>query len=149
MKTSSYLAQVLDVYRTALSDIKLGKFRPYLYHQELAGTATRPLSSGFFLPAKQKTLVQPLKPYQRPQVLAKILRKEQPGKWLLSVRHKWKADKSVHILSPGLERPLLYCKGYRLENEQGESLQVVHSGTNCWLRSDNPCLQEGLFIRSC
>ena len=148
MKTSSYLAQVLDVYRTALNDLQENNFRPALYHQELAGTATRTLSSGFFLPGKQKTLVQPLADYKRPVILAKILDKEHSGKWKISIRHKWKTEKKVQILVPGLKRPLLDCSEYSFENESGEKLEVVHSGTQCWLRSENPYLQEGLFIRS-
>ncbi len=46
-KSSAYLAQVVDAYKTALTDITKGEFKPEKYLSELVNAASRPLTTGF------------------------------------------------------------------------------------------------------
>jgi putative protease len=147
MKTSSYLAPVVDVYRTALQDLARGRFRPRLYARELGISASRPAGTGFFLPAgRRKRLLTP-RPGSRQPIAAKLLQREGQSKWLLSVRHRWHAAEKAEILVPGLSRPVLQPGAYRLERPEGQALDTVHSGMQACLRSDHPELQEGLLLR--
>jgi len=147
MKTSSYLAPVVDVYSTALRDLGQGRFRPSLYARELLLTASRPAGTGFFLPGgRRRRLLAPESGYGQP-VVAKLLRREGEAKWLISVRYRWKAAENVEILVPGLSRPVLQSGAYRLESEEGHALETVHSGMQACLRADHPDLREGFLLR--
>jgi putative protease len=147
MKTSSYLAQVVDVYATALADLRAKTFRPKLYWQELAFATTRPLSTGFFLPGRRKRLFTPNHSQAQAPVLAKVTHVEGPSAWRVSVRHKWKADQAVQILVPGLLRPELSPPSYGLELQTRTQTPVLHSGQEGILRSEHPGLRPGLMLR--
>lgn len=147
MKTSSYLAQVVDVYATALADMRAKTFRPKLYWQELAFATTRPLGTGFFLPGRRKRLITPNRSQSQAPVLAKITHAQGPGAWRVSVRHRWKADQAVQILVPGLRRPELSPASYGLELPPRTKTPVLHSGQEGILRSEHPDLRPGLMLR--
>ena len=147
MKSSSYLAPVLDVYRTALQDLAQGGFRPRLYARELLAAASRPAGTGFFLPGgRRKRLLSPASAGEQP-VVAKILSRKGEADWLLSVRHRWNPRDRVEILVPGLYRPLLQPGEYRLEAPEGQALDTVHSGMQARLRAEHPHLRQGLLLR--
>ncbi len=147
MKSSSYLAPVLDVYRTALQDLAQGGFRPRLYARELLAAASRPAGTGFFLPGgRRKRLLTPASAVEQP-VVAKILSRKGEADWLLSVRHRWNPRDRVEILVPGLYRPLLQPGEYRLEAPEGQALDTVHSGMQARLRAEHPHLRQGLLLR--
>ncbi len=145
-KAPGYVAQVVDVYATALSDLAQGTFRPGLYMQELALAATRPTGTGFFLPGGRRTLWPQLPPEERRPLLARILSSAGPGAWRILVMSRWIAGRQVRILAPGLERPLL--KDYGLEKATGEKLSEAHSGVECVLRCDGSHLAESVFLRA-
>ena len=147
MKTSSYLAQVADVYATALADVQAGTFRPKLYWQELALAASRPLGTGFFLPSRRKRLFTPGRNHPQAPVLAKIGEPHGDDVWEISVRHRWEADRSVQILVPGLKRPVLSPESYGLETWAGEKIRTLHSGQEGVLRCGHPELRPGLMLR--
>ncbi|MGM0423575.1 MAG: peptidase U32 family protein [Thermodesulfobacteriota bacterium] len=147
MRSSSYLAQVLDVYKTALADLQQGRFRPNLYLQELKASQVRPLSSGFFLPGGEKKIFSPKRQSQETPVLGKVLEALGSDRWLISVRHRWQADQALHLLLPGLRRPLVQPGEYGLEDEQGRRQQVVHSGREAVLRLADWRLQPGFMLR--
>ncbi|MFP4212751.1 MAG: peptidase U32 family protein [Desulfohalobiaceae bacterium] len=147
MRSSSYLAQVLDVYHTALQDISQGRYRPGLYLNELAASQIRPLGSGFFLPGGRRVFFSPKRSSLKTPVLAKVLHKLGPEQWLLSVRYRWQQDFYVHLLLPGLRRPLIKPGDYCLEDERGQKKQVVHSGQRAVLRIQDWRLQPGLMLR--
>lgn len=146
MKTTSYLAQVTDVYRTALNDLHSNSFRPALYLDELRNIATRPLSTGFFTPT-QKILAHPLPRGQRRHIVARLEEERGPGHWRIAVKHRFQDDVSLEILVPGLSRPRLNPSDYGLENQAGARLHEVHSGVDLVLRCTHPALAPGLFLR--
>lgn len=147
MKTSSYLAQVVDVYATALADARARTFRPKLYWQELGLATSRPLSTGFFLPGRRKRLVTPSLGQAQAPVLAKITAVQGDDAWRVSVRHKWEADQTVQILVPGLRRPELFPASYGLETQAGAQTRILHSGQEGILCSEHPELRPGLMLR--
>ncbi|MFW6415446.1 MAG: peptidase U32 family protein [Thermodesulfobacteriota bacterium] len=147
MKTSSYLAQVVDIYKTALQDLSQNRFRPGLYFSELGHTSSRPLGTGFFLPTGRRTLLQPAKDKMPTPVLAKLLYQESEDSWLISVRHRFEQKSGFRILLPGLQRPQLKAGEFALENLEGERVNTLHSGLQGKLRSDRPELKPGILLR--
>lgn len=147
MKTSSYLAQVVDVYATALADVRAKTFRPRLYWHELSLTASRPLGTGFFLPGRRKRLFTPAQYQPQAPVLAKITHAAGEGAWQISLRHRWKSDQTIQILVPGLRRPEISPASYTLETLTGNQTEVLHSGQQGMLRSEHPDLRPGLMLR--
>ncbi|NLW81122.1 MAG: U32 family peptidase [Desulfovibrionales bacterium] len=147
MKTSSYLAQVTDVYRTALDDVAQRTCRPALYLDELRQTATRPLSTGFFTPVR-RTLALPLPRDQRKNIVARVREEIRPGLWAMDVKHRFLAGDPLEILVPGLRRPVMDSGTYGVERQDGSLVREVHSGLRLVLRSDHPDLRTGLFLRS-
>lgn len=146
MKTSSYLAPVVDVYRTALDRTYSGQaWNLSEYMAELTKTATRPLGTGFFLPTPQ-ILTQPNK--NRPQIVGRIDEKIRQGIWKISVKSQWAKDDTIELILPGMRRPQLQKTDYGLENKRGEKLEKVHSGTEVFFCCEAESLEVGGFIRT-
>ena len=72
-KSSAYLAQVVDAYKTALTDISKGEFKAEKYLSELVNAATRPLTTGFFDPDQRRAIAMPPEEGEKRPVLARIL----------------------------------------------------------------------------
>jgi len=145
-KSSTYLAVVLDAYRTALSDLQSGRFSPEILLAELAESAGRPLSTGFFLPEGRRRVLEPTKRRLKP-VVGRIEAQLTEDCWLIAVKHRWSGGRPLELLLPGLQRPLLRGEDYRLEDEAGQPLETVHSGQTVRLRSACEALQPGCFLR--
>ncbi len=146
-KSSSYLAQVVDVYRTVIDNVKQGKPLHKRAMPELINTATRPLSTAFFKKSGPSTIAQPPAKEDRNSMVARILEKKSENTWLISVKSRWEDECNAEIILPGLSRPQLAAGSYRFEATNGEARDTVHSGTQAILRCDHPDLKQGLFIR--
>ncbi len=147
MKTTSYLAQVTDIYRTALNDLTTNSFRPALYLDELRQTATRPLSTGFFTPIR-RILAAPLPREKRKNIVARLVDEVRPSVWSMDVKHRFQDSDALEILAPGLRRPVLTGGSYGVEKDDGGRVRDVHSGLRLTLRCDHPDLRPGLFLRA-
>lgn len=147
MKTPSYVAHVADAYRTALDDVAAGKFRPEAYLFELRNTASRNLSTGFFLPDGNRISLPPLPPEKRLPIVARIEEQLGEDSWRIAVRSPWKQERRIQVMQPGLRRPELAAGTYRFENHKGESCDQLHPGTAAILRCDSNALEPGLFLR--
>lgn len=146
-KSESYLALVTDVYRTALNDLIHNRFQPKKYLQELALISLRPMGSGFFLKNKIFFTDKQTGPARNKKILAKIVKQLDNDKWLLQVKEKWQDSLNVELILPGLERPTVWSEDYSLENESGLKTDIVHSGMNAVVRTENTNLRENIFIR--
>ncbi|WP_432738537.1 peptidase U32 family protein [Maridesulfovibrio sp. FT414] len=146
-KSSSYLAQVVDVYRTVIDTVQQGGRMPENAMSELVNTATRPLSTAFFRKSGPATIAQPPSAEDRKPVTGRILEKLGEDRWLISVKARWEDECNAEIIVPGLRRPELVRGSYRFEAANGEARDTVHSGTEAVLRCSHPDLQSGLFIR--
>ncbi len=146
-KSSSYLAQVVDVYRAVIDSAKLGAPLPETAMEELINTATRPLTTAFFKKSGPHVIAQPPTAEERKPVVARILERKGDDSWLVSVKSRWEEECDTSIILPGLKRPELKTGSYKFEALNAEPKDTVHSGTQAVLRTDHPDLRAGLFIR--
>ena len=147
MKTPSYLAQVTDVYRTALDDLAAGTFRPGLYLEELQQLATRPLSAAFFTPAP--VVLRPARPRSLTKnIVGRLVEPAGDDRWVMDVKHRFETHAPLEILLPGLRRPVIGAGDYGVENAEGERLPTFHGGMRALLRCAHPGLAPGMFLRA-
>ena len=154
MRTAPVVAQMVNVYRTALDDFAAGNFRPALYLRELAYLASRPMGSGFFLPqGKRKVFSAPQKNKTTPTIVARLERKSRSNSWIVQTKSPWSADKPIEILLPNLNNIALPPGKYALENHRGERVDLLHPGTEAevFLELEPTALaglEYGMFIRA-
>lgn len=146
-KSSAYLAQVVDGYRTALDDVARSRFQPERYLSELVNAASRPLTTGFFDPDNRGAIAQPPSPGEKRPVLARVLAATAPGRWLVQTKARWDTALDMELLVPGLVRPRISPEDYGVENDQGVGLDVSHPGQKGVLICDHPEIRPGMFIR--
>lgn len=146
-KSSAYLAQVVDAYKTALNDISKNQFQAERYLAELVNAATRPLTTGFFDPENRGAIAEPPAPGEKRPVLARVLDQAGDGKWLIQTKSRWTTSEDMELLIPGLVRPRISPDYYGVENDQGIGLDVSHPGQKGMLICDHPEIRPGMFIR--
>lgn len=151
-KSGGYVAQIADVYRTALDrravrrahaegeGVSTGALLEELFH-----TASRPLSTGFFLPRRR--VETPPEGFRPRPVVARLLEPAGDG-WRVQVRSPWSSEREASILLPGMRRPALRPGAYRLENHRGERADNLHPGMEGVLYCDVEGLAKGLYIRA-
>ncbi|XXJ21578.1 peptidase U32 family protein [Desulfovibrio caledoniensis] len=146
-KSSAYLAQVVDAYKTALNHAATGRFQPELYLSELVNAASRPLTTGFFDPANRGVIAQPPDETEKRPVLGRILSPLAQGRWLVQTKARWTSAEPVEILVPGLIRPQISAEDYGLVNDTGEAVDISHPGQRAIFICDHPEIKSGMFIR--
>ncbi|QJB55681.1 U32 family peptidase [Pseudodesulfovibrio sp. zrk46] len=147
-KSSAYLAQVVDAYKTALNDIPKGQFKPEKYLSELVNAATRPLTTGFFDPSRTGAIAMPPGEGEKRPVLARVLEKLDDGKWFIQTKSRWTTSNDMELMIPGMHRPRLSSEDYGVENDLGQGLEVSHPGQKATLICDHPDIKPGMFIRT-
>ena len=155
-KSGGYVAQIADVYRTALDrharrgaggpDCGKVEISTAALFEELFHTASRPLSTGFFLP-RRRVEAPPAGLLPRP-VVARLAEPEGDG-WRVQVRSPWSSDCEASVLVPGMRRPALLPGAYRLENHRGERVDspAPRHGGRAALRNRRPrkgAVREGV-----
>ncbi len=151
MRTAPVVAQMVNIYRTALNDFAAGNFRPNLYLRELGYLASRPMGSGFFLPrGKRKVFSTPQNAQANPVIVARLERKSRSNSWIVQTKSPWSADKPIEIILPNLNNISLKPGQYALENHRGEMVSMLHPGTEAevYLETDLSGLEYGMFIRT-
>ncbi|SDB01918.1 putative protease [Desulfonatronum thiosulfatophilum] len=147
MRSAAYVALTCDVYRTALDDLGMGRFRPSLYLHELGLALHRPMDSGFFLPGAPSTTARRWDCAGRMTMVGHLIRQEGQEKWMVQVLDRWDAAKPLELVLPGLRRPVVEASEYGLENERGEKLAVAHPGQRVLLSCGHPSCRPGMFVR--
>lgn len=147
MRSAAYVALTCDVYRTALNDLAMGRFRPDLYLRELGTALHRPMDSGFFLPGAPASTARRWDCTGRVTMVGHVVRQCGEGRWVVQVLDRWDAAKSVELVLPGLRRPEVPESDYGLENVRGEKLSFAHPGQRIQLSCDHPSCQSGIFVR--
>lgn len=154
MRTAPMVAQMVNVYRAALNDLKAGNFRPATYERELAPLASRALGSGFFLPGgKRKIFSDPRRQAGEGPVVARLEREIEPGVWLVQVKGPWKRENGAQVILPGLRSAALNALAYHFENHRGETVDLLHPGTEAKLflpegfDAGGSAIAPGMFIR--
>ncbi|MCC8193721.1 MAG: U32 family peptidase [Deltaproteobacteria bacterium] len=149
-KGSSYVAHVTDAYRAALDAAKASAVSgtPFPYRTflpDLARTASRPLSTGFFLARRRGIFSEaPARP-----LLAKVLEpvNEAENAWAVTVMGKWDEACPAELMLPGMRRPVMAPGTYALENHRGERTGLAASGTRAVLHTETPGIVPGVFVR--
>jgi len=154
-KSGGYVAQVTDVYRTAIDRILAmdamqctagPAFDVEAFVEELFHTASRPLCSGFYLPERE---VQPVpEGFSARPVVARVLGPVEGGGWNVQVRSPWESTQDASILLPGMRRPLLRSGTYVLENHRGEKTERLNPGMNGVLYCEWESMPAGAYIRA-
>ena len=149
-KSGGYVAQVTDVYRTALdrvlshpapADIDADALVHELFH-----TASRPLCSGFYLPEREVQAVP--EDFKARPVVARVLGPAPNGGWCVQVRSPWESSQDASLLLPGMKRPLLKAGTYALENHRGEKTDRLNPGMEGVLHCECGPLPSGIYIRA-
>lgn len=153
-KGSAYVAHVADAYRSALdaaaAALAFGvKFAYRDYLPDLARTASRPLSTGFFLPERRRLDPGHERTARQLPLLGRVAEPLDAarGAWAVDVRGRWETDKPVELMLPGMRRPVLQPGEYAVENHRGETAAVAASGTRATLYTAQQGLEPGIFIR--
>ena len=147
-KSGGHVAQVVDAYRTALDAQAAGQWSSSLFEDclnELFHTASRPLSSGFFLPRRR--LERPGEGFVPRPAAARLLEPLGEGSWRMQVRAPWSTEREAVVLVPGLRRPVLRPGTYTLENHRGERTDLLHPGMEGVLHCDLAELERGFYVR--
>lgn len=145
-KGSAYVAHVTDAYRSAIDCVVGGQpFDSRTYLPDLVRTASRPLSTGFFLKRRQMVAGEA---EPRP-LLAKVIEPldEAGGAWSVTVMGQWDESRGVELMLPGMRRPVLPPGAYALENHRGERTGCAASGTRGVLYTQVRGIVPGVFVR--
>lgn len=151
-KSGGHVAQTTDVYRTALDMLARSRdhgnerFPVERFLDELFHTASRPLSSGFFL--KERSVEEVPAGFQPRPVVARLIEQVGDEAWRVQVRSRWTSGNDASLLLPGMERPLLKAGDYRLENHRGEKTDLLHPGMDGILHCVIEGLRPGLYVRA-
>ncbi|WP_276819048.1 peptidase U32 family protein [Mailhella massiliensis] len=149
-KSGGYVAQVTDVYRTALNLAARrtpdDEISDDALVEELFHTASRPLCSGFFMP--ERVVEKAPQNFSPRPVVARIMEPAPLGGWRVEVRSPWNADADAALLMPGMRRPLLAAGHYHLENHRGEATTRLNPGMTGTLYTDVADIRPGLYIRA-
>lgn len=133
MKSIGYLAYTVNAYRSALNDALINNFQKEHYIAMLYNQASRPLSSGFFLP-KQRRIIPNPHSSKANTIVARVEEKIAPGVYHVSVRKPWDATKPISFFYPQ-QQPLTLSL-YALEDTKGEQKNKVHPGMHHILKCD-------------
>ena len=150
-KSGGYVAQVADVYRTAIDTVcspssSLHKETKARLLHELLHTSSRPLCSGFYLSERYVESV-PQDFVARP-VVARVMRRHENGGWEVQVRSPWDDSAEASVLLPGMRRPMLKAGGYTLENHRGERTERLNPGMQGVLHCEAEGIMPGIYIRA-
>lgn len=160
-KSASYVAQVTDVYRTAIDyhAYKMGiepknpmvknfEYNEQDFISELLHSASRKFSTGFFFPERFQENI-PENFVHRP-IVALVGEQLSPTSYTIQVRSTWNNQCDASILMPAMQRPVLLKNTYNFTNHKGESVETVHPGLQAviHLNSEMPPMQKGFYIRA-
>ncbi len=160
-KSGSYVAQVTDVYRTALLRVAsrmgslvedagvsaaVSELSITTLLQELSHTASRPFCTGFFLPRRRVEKVV-FEGEKRP-IVARLIEPLSSGGWRVRVLSPWSAARDVSVLLPGMRRPVSSGGTYVLENHRRERVSLLHPGTEGFWHGAPAEAYAGLYVRA-
>ncbi|MGL4722233.1 MAG: peptidase U32 family protein [Desulfovibrionaceae bacterium] len=144
MKSIAYLAYAVDAYKTAMVDFAKGTFTLQNYLTMLSSHASRPLSSGFFLPNNVRKTFTPLHPEKTKTIVARVEEQLSPSTYKISVRQPWDTSQTTEALYP--RQKMLPLNQYSIENTKGEKQSKVHPGMKHILHFEGD-LNTGILLQ--
>jgi len=152
-RSSAYLAVVGDAWRFALDSLAAGSFQPRAALAELRHAATRPLTAGLFGADPRRTIpgLDLASPRSLPllRVLGPSEKTASGPVWDVELKGTFDPARpeGLTLLLPGLARPVLAPREYRLERVDGLPLTAGHPGVRAVLFCAHPGLRPGVFAR--
>lgn len=98
MKSSYYVATVINAYRRALDDLKANKVPSFNYINELKKTSNRAFTTGFYFNSDSKTNTLTSKLFQTYKYVALVV-DSKDGYLLVEHRNKFKVGDTLEVLS--------------------------------------------------
>lgn len=133
MKSIGYLAYTVNAYRSALNHVLENRFTPHEYISMLYNQASRPLSTGFFLPKGRLRIPNPNQNKAK-TIVARVEEKIDNGTYHVSIRKPWNAEEPIQFFYP--QQEAFITSTYALEDTKGERKMKVHPGMHHILRCD-------------
>lgn len=101
MKSSYYVATVVNTYRRAIDAYLNGSPAPFDYVGELLKTSHRPFTTGFYFGDDDKSYIESSQYTQDYEFIAIVLEDSKDGKTLVRVRNRFYKGETLEVLSPG------------------------------------------------
>ncbi|WP_051257774.1 peptidase U32 family protein [Desulfovibrio cuneatus] len=153
VKGATYVAHVVDAYKTALlaAHAAVTTGAPFVaqpFMAELAYTASRPLSTGFFVPGERKQFPATGEGALEKPIAARVLEETSPGTFALELKGTLSTTTPLEFMLPGMQRPEFQPGTFALENSKGERVAALHSGTKGVLHCPCANVPQGVFVRT-
>ena len=100
MKSTYYVATVVNSYRRAIDDVINNRPNSFDYIEELKKTSNRDFTTGFYFESLNKTNINSSRLIQTYDFIAIVLEKTKNGYVLVEHRNKFKIGDKIQILSP-------------------------------------------------
>lgn len=100
MKSSYYVATVVNAYRRAIDAYLSSSPAPFDYVAELEKTSHRPFTTGFYFGDDKKTYIESSQYTQDYEFIAIVLEDSKDGKALVRVRNRFFKGETLEVLSP-------------------------------------------------
>ena len=100
MKSTYYVATVVNAYRRAIDNVLNNKKPDFDYIEELKKTSNRTFTTGFYFNADDKTNLETSRLMQTHDFIASVIDDSKDGKVLVELRTKFKVGDTLEVLSP-------------------------------------------------
>ena len=124
MKSTYYVATVVNAYRRAIDNVLNNKKPDFDYIEELKKTSNRTFTTGFYFNADDKTNLETSRLMQTHDFIASVIDDSKDGKVLVELRNKFKVGDTLEVLSPTDS----FNKQFKVEeivNLKGVNLEVA------------------------
>ncbi len=147
MKSSYYVANVVNAYRRALDNINDAKFLKEMY-LETEKSSHRQYTTGFYFDNnEEREYLKESMPVQSHDFVAIVLEDENAGKVLVEERNMFKLGDELEVLSPNdtFNKKLIVKQ---IETEDGENIEDARKvQQKLYINSDNLALKAGDILR--
>lgn len=101
MKSTYYVATVVNAYRRAIDNYLNNEISSFNYIEELEKSSNRSFTTGFYFNSDQKTNIETSKLMQTHEFIAIVVEDSHDNKVLVELRNKFKVGDIIEILSNG------------------------------------------------
>lgn len=124
MKSTYYVATVINAYRRAIDNYLNNKEKDFDYIEELKKTSNRSFTTGFYFNSDQKTNKESALLEQTYDFVALVLEDSKNGKVLVELRNKFSIGDELEILS-NTDSFNKAIKVNDIEDEQGNHIDIA------------------------
>ena len=124
MKSTYYVATIINAYRRAIDDLYNNREPSFNYIEEVEKSSNRAFTTGFYYSSKDLINLESSKYQQTHDFIATVVEDSKDGKVLIEHRNKFKLGDELEILSPtsSFNKKLILDE---ITDEKGQSLEEV------------------------